>query len=248
THAIEAKRHLGYLPEGAPGYADMTVCNFLNFVGRIRGLKNDALQARLAEMVDRVNLAESWNKPLETLSKGFKRRVGIAQALIHDPDVLVLDEPTDGLDPNQKHEMRGLIRDIAPNKAIVVSTHILEEVSAICTRTVIIAAGKVVADETPDELVAKVAGGNAIRISVSRPSADAAVSALKPMANGGVIHVNDVSPTAADLTFDPGTTRVPTPDVVAKLTSEGIAVHAVQPVTPTLDDVFREITRDTSAA
>lgn len=150
---IAARRHLGYLPEGAPAYGDMTVADFLAFVGRMRGLSSAVLGERLAEMVERVNLAAVWNRPIDALSKGFKRRVGIAQALVHDPEVLILDEPTDGLDPNQKHDMRELISAIAPGKAIVISTHILEEVEAICSRVVIIAEGKVVADATPSVLL-----------------------------------------------------------------------------------------------
>lgn len=151
--SIAARRLLGYLPEGAPAYGDMTVADFLTFVGRMRGLSNAALGERLAEMVERVNLTDVWNRPIDALSKGFKRRVGIAQALIHDPEVLILDEPTDGLDPNQKHDMRELIAAIAPGKAIVISTHILEEVEAICSRVVIIAEGRVVADATPSALL-----------------------------------------------------------------------------------------------
>ncbi|MEO1694042.1 MAG: ATP-binding cassette domain-containing protein [Pseudomonadota bacterium] len=241
--AIAAKRHLGYLPEGAPGYADMTVANFLSFIGAVRGLTGPRLQDRLAEMVDRVNLAETWNKPIETLSKGFKRRVGIAQALIHDPDVLVLDEPTDGLDPNQKHEMRALISDIAPDKAIVVSTHILEEVSAICTRAVIIAAGKVVADDRPDALVAKTARQNALRISLNVSDADTAAAAITPLVNGGMVDVATRNGDFAHLIFDPGTTPVKAGDVVTQLAAKGIDVRGVEPVAPTLEDVFREITR-----
>ena len=133
----------------------MTVGAFLEFVAAMRGLGRTEARERLADLVQRIDIAEVWNRRIEALSKGFKRRVGIAQALVHDPDVLILDEPTDGLDPNQKHEMRELIRALAPNKAIVVSTHILEEVEAICTRAIIIARGKLLADSTPAELLAR---------------------------------------------------------------------------------------------
>jgi ABC-2 type transport system ATP-binding protein len=150
---IAARQRLGYLPEGAPAYPDMTVGAFLEFVAAMRGLSRPQARERLAELVERIDLAEVWNRRMEALSKGFKRRVGIAQALVHDPDVLILDEPTDGLDPNQKHEMRELIRTLAPAKAIVVSTHILEEVEAICTRAIIIARGRMLADCTPAELL-----------------------------------------------------------------------------------------------
>jgi ABC-2 type transport system ATP-binding protein len=157
SHAdpIAARRKLGYLPEGAPAYADMSVGAFLNFVAGMHGLTKRQANNRLAELVDRIELVEVWNQRIEALSKGFKRRVGIAQALVHDPDVLILDEPTDGLDPNQKYEMRSLIRTIAPQKAIIISTHVLEEVDAICSRAIIIARGRILADATPAELRAR---------------------------------------------------------------------------------------------
>lgn len=157
SHAnpVKARLHLGYLPEGAPLYPDMSVVAFLEFVAGMRGLSRRQTSDRLAELVERIELAEVWNRRIDALSKGFKRRVGIAQALVHDPDVLILDEPTDGLDPNQKHEVRELIRSIAANKAIIISTHILEEVEAVCSRAIIIARGKMLADATPAELIAR---------------------------------------------------------------------------------------------
>ncbi|WP_270935384.1 ABC transporter ATP-binding protein [Falsiroseomonas oryzae] len=152
---VAAKRHLGFLPEGAPTYPEMTVTGFLGFCGRARGFRGSALDDRVANAMHLTQLESVRLQPVETLSKGFKRRVGLAAALLHDPPVLVLDEPTDGLDPNQKHEVRNLIRAMAPEKAIVISTHILEEVAAVCTRAVIIARGRVVADETPAALAAR---------------------------------------------------------------------------------------------
>ncbi|HUC18413.1 MAG TPA: ABC transporter ATP-binding protein [Acetobacteraceae bacterium] len=152
---VAARRCLGFLPEGAPTYPEMTVLGFLCFVARIRGYAGRALAKRVAEAIALTQLESVRLQPIETLSKGFKRRVGLAQALLHDPPVLVLDEPTDGLDPNQKHEVRTLIRRMAPEKAIVISTHLLEEVDAVCTRAIIIAAGRVVADDTPAGLAAR---------------------------------------------------------------------------------------------
>nr|WP_221223452.1 ABC transporter ATP-binding protein [Roseococcus suduntuyensis] len=147
---VAAKRHLGFLPEGAPTYPEMAVEDFLRFCARIRGVgRAEVARAMALTQLEGVRL-----QPIETLSKGFKRRVGLAQSLLHDPPVLVLDEPTDGLDPNQKHEVRALIREMAPQKAIIISTHILEEVGALCTRAIIIARGRVLADATPAELVA----------------------------------------------------------------------------------------------
>jgi ABC-2 type transport system ATP-binding protein len=152
SDSVAARRALGFLPEGAPTYPEMTVTAFLRFVARIRGYAGKELEARVAHAVELTQLAGVRLQPIETLSKGFKRRVGLAQALLHNPPVLVLDEPTDGLDPNQKHEVRGLIAHMAPEKAIVISTHILEEVGAVCTRAIIIANGKLIADATPAEL------------------------------------------------------------------------------------------------
>lgn len=152
---VQAKSALGYLPEGAPAYPDMTVEAFLNFVAEIRGYRGSSKKDRVAHVRDLVHLDHVLRQPIETLSKGFKRRVGLAQALLHDPDLLILDEPTDGLDPNQKHEVRELIRTMAENKAIVLSTHILEEVEAVCTRAIIINQGKLSFDGTPAELEAR---------------------------------------------------------------------------------------------
>lgn len=150
---VAAKRALGFLPEGAPTYPEMTVTGFLEFVARIRGFRGGALDEKVAAAMAQTQLEGVRLQPIETLSKGFKRRVGLAQALLHDPPVLVLDEPTDGLDPNQKHEVRELIRRMAPEKAIIISTHILEEVEAVCTRAIIIARGKVLADAPPRDLL-----------------------------------------------------------------------------------------------
>jgi ABC-2 type transport system ATP-binding protein len=152
---VAARRHLGFLPEGAPTYPEMTVTGFLRFCGRARGYHGAGLARSVVRAMDLTQLDSVRLQPVETLSKGFKRRVGLAAALLHDPPVLVLDEPTDGLDPNQKHEVRNLIRAMAPEKAIVISTHILEEVAAVCTRAIVIARGRVVADATPAELAAR---------------------------------------------------------------------------------------------
>jgi ABC-2 type transport system ATP-binding protein len=152
---VAARRVLGFLPEGAPTYPEMTVTAFLTFCAKVRGYAGDDLMRRVGHAVELTRLGGVLLQPVETLSKGFKRRVGLAQALLHDPPVLVLDEPTDGLDPNQKHEVRTLIAQMAPEKAIVISTHILEEVDAVCSRAIIIASGRVVADATPIELQQK---------------------------------------------------------------------------------------------
>lgn len=153
---VAVKRRLGYLPESAPAYPEMTVEEFLGFIAEIRGFRApDARRAQVDRAVGLTHLAGVRHQTIETLSKGFKQRVGFAQALLHDPPALVLDEPTDGLDPNQKNEVRSLIRNMAAEKAVILSTHILEEVDAICTRVIIISQGRIVADETPDALRAR---------------------------------------------------------------------------------------------
>lgn len=152
---IEAKSLIGYLPEGAPTYGDMTTLEFLNFIARIRGYAGDEVRQRVEKVVGEVALSSVCHQSIETLSKGFKRRVGLAQAIMHDPKVLILDEPTDGLDPNQKHHVRELIKNLARDKIVIISTHILEEVTAVCTRAIIINHGKIVADGTPAELEAR---------------------------------------------------------------------------------------------
>ena len=149
---LAAKARFGYLPEGAPAYPDMTPATFLGFIAEVRGIDPARRAQRIQEVVGQVHLERVMHQRIETLSKGFKRRVGLAQAILHDPEVLILDEPTDGLDPNQKHEVRTLIRQMAKNKAIVLSTHILEEVEAVCTRAIIIAHGRILFDGTPAEL------------------------------------------------------------------------------------------------
>jgi ABC-2 type transport system ATP-binding protein len=162
TRPVAARRHLGYLPEGAPCYPDMTVTAFLGFCARVRGFGGEELRQRVARAMAATQLEGVRLQPIETLSKGFKRRVGLASALLHDPPVLVMDEPTDGLDPNQKHEVRSLIQRMAPEKAIIISTHILEEVSAVCTRAIVIARGRIVVDESPAALLARGASLDAV--------------------------------------------------------------------------------------
>jgi len=149
---IQARRLIGYLPENAPAYTDMTVHGFLNFAAEIRGMSGDARKKAVARAVNLCFLEPVLHQSVETLSKGYRHRTCFAQSIIHDPDVLVLDEPTDGLDPNQKHEVRQLIRRMGEKKAIIFSTHILEEVDAACSRAIIIDRGRIVANGTPEEL------------------------------------------------------------------------------------------------
>jgi len=155
TQTLQAQRQIGYLPEGAPCYGDMTVRGFLEFIAEVRGFRGADKRQRVEAAVAQVELENVLGQPIETLSKGFRHRTCLAQAIIHDPEVLVMDEPTDGLDPNQKHEARALIHSMGENKAIIFSTHILEEVEAVCTRAIIIDRGRIVANGTPQELKAR---------------------------------------------------------------------------------------------
>jgi ABC-2 type transport system ATP-binding protein len=190
---IAAKKHIGYLPEGAPAYPDMTPADFLDFIAHIRGFSGNEAKRRISRVVEMIRIAEVMHQPIETLSKGFKRRVGVAQALLHDPDVLILDEPTDGLDPNQKYEMRKIIEAMQPDKAIIISTHLLEEVEAVCSRAIIIAHGRVLADGTPAELAQRSRRHNAVRLGIAG-GADShvraelaglpAVAAVEPVSDG----------------------------------------------------------------
>jgi len=152
---LSVKRSIGYLPEGAPAYGEMTVRNFLNFIADIRELSSSVRKERLDEVIETINIKTVIDQSIETLSKGYKRRVGLAQAILHDPNILIMDEPTDGLDPNQKHEVRNLIKKMAKKKAIIISTHILEEVDAVCSRAIIISSGKLLFDGTPEQLITK---------------------------------------------------------------------------------------------
>jgi len=167
TDSLAARRALGYMPEGAPGYGEMTPRGFLEFIANMHGLSGDFRRQRLDFVTTRLALRPVIEQPIDTLSKGFKRRVGLAAAILHNPSALILDEPTDGLDPNQKHEVRGLINELAEQRTLLLSTHILEEVEAVCTRAIIIAGGKILADTTPAELLTRSRYHNAISLQVA---------------------------------------------------------------------------------
>ncbi len=242
TDPIEARRRVGYLPEGAPLYADMTVAGFLAFIAEMRGFSGIDRTARINAAVRKTQLDEVLHRPIETLSKGFKRRVGLAQAILHDPPVLVLDEPTDGLDPNQKHEVRLLIRGMAADKAIIISTHILEEVDALCTRAVVIARGRVVADGTPEELRRRSRYHHAVRITLPTdrvPLVSHAVSGLPEVA--GIEPTGAVNGVAT-LRILPRDGGDIAPLVGERLRAGNLAVDELVVEEGQLDDVFRELT------
>ena len=170
TQPTQAKRKIGYLPEGAPSYPEMTARSFLEFIADTRELKGAHRQARLDEVFGLLHLEPVLEQTIDTLSKGYRRRVGLAQAILHDPEVLILDEPTDGLDPNQKHEVRQLINRMSASKTIIISTHLLEEVDAVCNRAIIIAGGRILADDTPANLEARSRFHNAVSLRPADPS------------------------------------------------------------------------------
>jgi len=242
TDPITAKRHIGYLPEGAPAYPDMTPDSFLRFIARIRGFAGEEAKQRIDLAVKRTALEGVMAQPIDTLSKGFKRRVGLAQALLHDPDVLILDEPTDGLDPNQKHEVRTLITALAPSKAIIISTHILEEVDAVCTRATIIARGKLLADGTPGELEARSRHHNAVRLSIAGNAPDAATSLQRLPNVQSVEPIDDLEGPA--LMIFPRDGHAIVSEVTDLVRTAGWPITGIRVERGRLDDVFRAITRE----
>ena len=241
---LEAKKSIGYLPEGAPSYSDMEVSEFLSFVGKMRGLNNNgSLNTRLSDMAEQINLKEVWHKPIETLSKGFKRRVGIAQALIHDPDILILDEPTDGLDPNQKYEMRDLIKKISTNKAIVISTHILEEVEAVCSRTVIIANGQLLANETPDNLGKQFNKKNMFSLKVANKLNNTQIKDIKSSLDYKKVTVKNLNLTDTLILIEDEMENINLNKIMTQLKKYKLDINEANFVKPSLDDIFRKITQ-----
>jgi ABC-2 type transport system ATP-binding protein len=238
----EARKRLGYLPEGAPLYAEMTPKGLLGFVAEAKGLRGDAVAKAVDLAVEKTGLGPVLEQTIDTLSKGYKRRVGIAQAILSDPEVLIMDEPTDGLDPNQKHQVRQLITEMAKEKAIIVSTHILEEVEAVCTRAVVINKGRVVADGTAEELMQRVPYHGAVAVRVAADKADAVKDALSTVP--GVGHVEIIS--AADghllLRAVPKNGAGVVTDVASVIRQRSLIVEEVFVEKGKLDDVFRKIT------
>ena len=239
---LEAKRRIGYLPEGAPAYGDMTPASLLDFVAEVRGLTGARRAERRTTVIDRLQLGTVLERPIETLSKGFKRRVGLAQAILLDPEILILDEPTDGLDPNQKHEVRGLLNEMAGDKAIVISTHILEEVEAVCSRAIIIAGGKVVADAEPEALKARSARHKAVALRLK--TADAARGAELLNKLDAVTRVETVRENGAstEILAYPSNGQDILAPVHGSLAEAGVEVEEIFLERGRLDEVFRQLT------
>jgi ABC-2 type transport system ATP-binding protein len=242
TSPIAAREHIGYLPEGAPLYSDITPLAFLKFIAGTRGINGHFRDEAIRQVVDKLQLADVLYRPIETLSKGFKRRVGFAQAILHDPDVLILDEPTDGLDPNQKRQVRALIQTMSANKAIIISTHILEEVEAVCSRAVIIAQGKLVFDGSPHDLQALSSRHNAVCIRVrSELVADARI-AINEITNIAGIEVIDTLERVSMIQVLPNNGKSLVQDIGQALRQHDIAIEGLFVEQGHLDDVFHQLT------
>lgn len=238
SQSLDAKRCIGYLPEGAPCYEDMSVRNFLFFIAEVRSLPANILKKSVAKSIERLELGAVIDRRIGTLSKGFKRRVGLAQSILHDPKVLILDEPTDGLDPNQKHQVRSLINELARDKILVISTHILEEVTAVCSRAIIINEGKLVADEKPSVLVSRSRWNNAVRIRLSEWQDLRDTFAALP-------DVADVEAMKSDSEWVlfPNAGKDILESVQACIKKQQLPVANIYVESGQLDDVFRDVTR-----
>ncbi|HEX03581.1 MAG TPA: ABC transporter ATP-binding protein [Bacteroidetes bacterium] len=234
-NSVAVRKQIGYLPEGAPSYGEMTVQQFLAFIARARLINSREVPGSIAKAVEKLNLSTVLQQPIETLSKGFKRRVGLAQAIIHDPQILILDEPTDGLDPNQKHEVRHLIQDMAHDKIIVISTHILEEVEAVCNRVMIISDGKLLADDSPHGLIARSRYHNTVSMIVA--GAKKVASALSELPEVARAELRD-----GELTLFPAGESGLFEAITAAISENQWEVSALRLEAGRLDEVFRSIT------
>jgi ABC-2 type transport system ATP-binding protein len=239
NESLAARRLIGYLPEGAPGYGEMTVRSFLEFIARARGFKGNEARRKAAAAIDRLNLDRVPEQPIETLSKGFKRRVGLAQAVLHNPQVLILDEPTDGLDPNQKHEVRHLIREMSSEKIIIISTHLLEEVHAVCNRAMIISDGRMLVDDTPAGLIARSRYHNAVTLVVEEPERVASILSEIPQAR-------KVELKEGELTVFPADGADLFEHVSIAVKTNDWSVSELRLEAGRLDEVFRQVTQGTS--
>jgi ABC-2 type transport system ATP-binding protein len=242
--AVQAKRRIGYLPEGAPSYPEMTPRSFLEFIAEARGIPAVERRKRLDEVIALLHLDRVLEQSIDTLSKGYRRRVGLAQAILHDPEVLILDEPTDGLDPNQKHEVRELIGRMAKSKIIVISTHLLEEVEAVCNRAIIIARGKILADDTPRALEARSRFYNAVSLKL-------ASAELIPSARNAIGLLPEVASTELDdkgrITAFPAPGKLPLAPINALAERQRWPLTELHLESGRLDEVFRSITGGAAA-
>lgn len=244
---VEVKRVLGYLPEGAPTYGDMTPLSYLRFIAEIRGFDGAERQRRVDAVVEKVVLQDVLRQPIETLSKGFKRRVGLAQTMLHDPPVLIMDEPTDGLDPNQKRHVRALIREMAEEKAIVISTHILEEVEAVCSRAVIIARGRIRADGRPSDLRSRAPDHNAVLLTADESDIGALQESISAIAGVRNIETLDQRDGQVRLRVFPKHGETIGTQIGELIQARDLRISELFVEQGSLDDMFWEITADGDA-
>ena len=244
---IAVKRHIGYLPEGAPLYEDMTPAGLLGFVANVRGLTSADRRSAIDNAVAKLQLDEVYNQQIGTLSKGFKRRVGLAQAILHDPDVLILDEPTDGLDPNQKFQVRELIGEMSEDKAIVISTHLLEEVDAVCNRAVVIARGAKVADGTPADLERRSRYYNSVSVHLKTDRVDQLRSAVERIEHVSGVELGPVVDDVTQVLVMPVDGSDIVEAVNVQLVENNILAEQIYIERGRLDDVFRQITSEGDA-
>lgn len=235
TDSLAARRCMGYLPEGAPAYGEMKVRHFLEFIARARGFSGKQVSKTAGHAMERLSLERVSGQSIDTLSKGFKRRVGLAQAILHDPQVLILDEPTDGLDPNQKHEVRRLIREMSADKIIVISTHVLEEVHALCNRAMIIADGRLLVDDSPRGLLRRSKYHNAVTLVVDQP--ERAASVLSELPQARKVEIRD-----GELTVFPNESAELFEVISSVVRQHQWQVHELRFEAGRLDEVFRQIT------
>ena len=246
-HPIEAKRRTGYLPETPPLYPDMTVQDYLMFVARIKGVTRADRKRRVGEMMERTRIADMARRHCGKLSKGYKQRVGLAQALLHNPDVLILDEPTAGLDPKQIIETRQLIKGLAGDHTIILSTHILPEVSQTCQRVVIINKGKVVAVDTPDNLTARLRGSETMYVQVDAPGSDAQTT-LAQIPGVTRVAVSTTRGTAIGFEVDSERGRDIRRELASAVVSRGWGLLELRPMRMSLEDIFLSLTTEDAAA
>ena len=249
--SLGARRKIGYLPENAPAYPDMTVAGFLGFIAGMRGFSGDAKRASVQDTLDRCFLSDVRNQTINTLSKGYKQRVSFAQSILHDPEYLIMDEPTDGLDPNQKYEVRAMIRNMSRDKSIILSTHILEEVEQVCTRVIIIARGRIVADDTPEGLRERSALHGAICLTIRKQDGKDLIQGIRDLPE--IDRSEVVGESESDMTLrlfpketaslhDSGVDRI-----VRRLFEKGFSVETFFMEKGRLDEVFRMVTLPDSA-
>jgi len=235
------KKKIGYLPESNPLYYDMPVLEYLEFVAELQGVPKDQIKKRIVEMVRVCGLNVEKHKKIGELSKGYRQRVGLAQAMIHDPDILILDEPTTGLDPNQIVEIRKLIRELGREKTVILSTHILPEVEATCDRILIINKGKIVADGTPDSLRNKAKGHEVLRVQISEASSkDEIISSLQQLENVALVDPVQISENTFMVNSNPGTSS--RKDIFNLCVNKNWVLTEMSPIETKLEDIFRELT------